>query len=129
MDDNARAKNREKVAAYRARLKTRISTAKTSTGDAYRVPTRLDTYIGQGIFDVLSAFAEATGTNKSLIVERALTEYFIKYSAKYAPEIKGMLAPRKLAKDEDLPALDENGQLSLTVLPKDKPLDFPPVAE
>jgi len=129
-DDKAlelkRAKNTKKVKAYRARRTAAAETA-IKTGQYWAIPTRIDTTITSGVAKAVKALSTTTGTSKNIIIERALIEYCIKYR-KYISADYGTIQPHKL-KDSELLPLDKQGRLYLTALPKNKPLDFPPVAE
>jgi hypothetical protein len=128
MDEEARAKNREKVAKYRAAKKAATAAA-IKDGRYFDLMARLDTQISKTVINCLDELATATGTSKSILIERALIEYMIKYSRVYpANGNGGLMQPRKLKELERLP-VDDAGRIILTVLPKGKPLDFPPVAE
>lgn len=128
MDDEARIKNREKVARYRAARKEAAAAA-IKDGRYFELMARLDTQISKTVINCLGELAKATGTSKSIIIERALIEYMIKYSRFYPTDGNGgLIQPRKLKDLERLP-VDDAGRIILTVLPKGKPLDFPPVAE
>lgn len=128
MDEEARKKNREKVARYRAAKKVATAAA-IKDGRYFELMARLDTQISKTVYNCLNELTDATGTSKSILVERALIEYMIKYSRLYPADGNGgLMQPRKLKELERLP-VDDAGRIILTVLPKDKPLNFPPKVE
>lgn len=105
--------NNERAAAYRERKRKEHAEAMKPENfgpESFRKPEELRVNVALGAKSAITTLAEATGTARGILVERAIYEYCKKYEAFYENQVKPIIAARPLCVEEPPQAADTISQ-------------------